>query len=97
LIARATCTSCHPPKVKPDERDVVDGIHYEFIGRKSEASDVVATSNLMYFKDPENPEKSVDIKLYSGEGRQNAVDFLRSIGYNPGKAYPNGFVCKLKR
>ena len=97
LVARATCTACVPPKKAPDKRDVIAGIHYELIGRKSEASDVVATSNLVYFKDPENPGKSVDIKLYSGDNRQLAIDFLREIKYNSDKAYPNGFSCKLKR
>jgi len=82
---------------KPDGRDVVGGMHYEFIGRKSEASDVIDGKRFLYFRDPENPERSVDIKLYSGENRQLAIDFLREIKYDPGKAYPNGFSCKLKK
>jgi len=100
MVSRTPLSSL-PKGHEHDPRDVSEGYLYTLLGQKAEARHLVGPHADKYtvdeLQDPQNPEVLHKIRVLDKKTASAAVDYLRKISYDPDKAYPNGFSCKLKK
>jgi len=101
LLVSKTPLSSLPKGHEHDARDVLGGYLYKLLGQKAEARHLIGPDAGKYavdeLQDPQDPSVFHKIRLLDEKTTSAAVDYLRKINYDPDKAYPNGFSCKLKK